>query len=200
MQIPRQRARSRGRARAGTGGGAGFAVYSKNAEQVSSGAPESRKRPGRERGEMTDHLTPIETALAPGEIKAMEAAARQAAGNAHAPYSHFHVGAAALDEQGRIFAGCNVENASFGLTICAERNAVGAAVAAGARRLRAVAVYTPTEALTPPCGACRQVLAEFGPTMEVHLVNHDGRRTVHRLDQLLPGAFEFKGRDEESQI
>lgn len=141
---------------------------------------------------MMERLTGIETALAPGELKAMETVARQAAGNAHAPYSHFHVGAAVLDDQGRIFAGCNVENASFGLTICAERNAVGAAVAAGTRRLRAITIYTPTDALTPPCGACRQVLSEFGPAMEIHLVNYEGRRVAYRLDQLLPGAFEFE--------
>lgn len=142
-----------------------------------------------------EQKTRIESALEPGLRQELITAARAAAANAHAPYSHFHVGAAVLDDQGRIFSGCNVENASFGLTICAERNAVGAAVTSGARHLRAVTIYTATESLTPPCGACRQVLMEFGSTMEVHLVNHEGRRLVYRLDQLLPGAFEFTGRE-----
>lgn len=130
--------------------------------------------------------------LKPEMLHEMLTVARSASTHAHAPYSHFHVGAAVLDDQGRIFAGCNVENASLGLTTCAERNAVGAAVCAGATRLRAVVVYTPTENLTPPCGACRQVLCEFGHRMEVHLYNHEGGHAIYALDQLLPAAFMFQ--------
>src|SRR3954452_19801777 len=81
---------------------------------------------------------------------------------AYCPYSHFAVGAAVQTADGRVFAGCNVENASFGLTICAERNAIFQAVCAGARDIVAVAVYTPTKRPVSPCGACRQVIAEFG--------------------------------------
>ena len=136
--------------------------------------------------------TPIESTLEPGLSEALAAAARAAAANAYAPYSRFQVGAAVLDDRGRIFSGCNVENASFGLTVCAERNAVAAAVAAGSRHLRAVLIHTPTAELTPPCGACRQVLTEFNPLMEVHLVNGEGQRAVYRLDRLLPGAFKFE--------
>ena len=89
--------------------------------------------------------------------------ARAAAQHAYAPYSGFCVGAAVLGANGEIHAGANVENASFGLTICAERNAVFQAVARGIRRIEAVAVYTPTPVATAPCGACRQVLHEFAP-------------------------------------
>lgn len=117
--------------------------------------------------------------------------AEQAASRAYAPYSGFPVGAAVLDDQGRIFAGANVENASLGLTICAERVAVAAAVTAGARRLRAVAIYTPTAQLTPPCGACRQVLAEFGANMEIHLFDRAGHHRRYVLGELLPKTFDF---------
>ncbi len=114
--------------------------------------------------------------------------ARSVQRNAYAPYSRFAVGAAVLAEDGRVFAGCNVENSSFGLTICAERNAVAAAVAAGARPV-AVAVAT-TADLFPPCGACRQVLAEFDPTMPVILVGAEGSaRDLTTLDALLPKFF-----------
>ncbi len=117
--------------------------------------------------------------------------ARRAQENAYAPYSRFRVGAAVLADDGRVFQGCNVENGSFGLTVCAERNAVAAAVVAGARPV-AVAVVTDRDHVGP-CGACRQVLAEFDHDMPVVLADHDGRdlRTV-RLSELLPGAFRFR--------
>lgn len=119
-------------------------------------------------------------------------AARAAARRAYAPYSHFRVGAAVCAEDGRIFTGCNVENASFGLTICAERAAIFAAVAAGARRLVAAAVTCLDGDGPPwPCGACRQVLAEFGADdMPVHVAGPRARRPeTLRLGDLLPRAF-----------
>ena len=117
------------------------------------------------------------------------AAARRAAAAAYAPYSRFPVGAAVLMADGRVFTGCNVENASFGLTNCAERTALFAAVAAGSRRLRAVAVFTPTPGPTLPCGACRQVLHEFGPDAQVLSVCAGAGRTETTLAALLPHAF-----------
>jgi cytidine deaminase len=107
---------------------------------------------------------------------------------AHAPYSHFSVGAAVLDGDGRTHRGCNVENASYGLAVCAERNAVGAAVAAGAGEIVAVAVVTDVSPPASPCGACRQVLAEFG-RCPVILANLQGERIVTSVDDLLPKAF-----------
>src|SRR4051794_5273042 len=100
-------------------------------------------------------------------VRAMVAAAREASARAYCPYSRFRVGAAVLTEGGAIVAGCNVENASYGLTIGAERVAVSRAVAEGATAIRGVVVFTPTPGPTAPCGACRQVLNEFGPDAEV---------------------------------
>jgi cytidine deaminase len=116
------------------------------------------------------------------------AAAREARERAYAPYSRFLVGAAVL-AGGRIYRGANVENASYGLTICAERAAVFAAVNAGQRRIDAVAVYTDTPSPTPPCGACRQVLNEFGPQMTVLSATLAGAVTRARLSDLLPDSF-----------
>jgi cytidine deaminase len=108
---------------------------------------------------------------------------------AYAPYSKFAVGAAVLSHSGELFAACNVENASYGLTICAERAAVCAAVAAGVQTIQAVAIVSPGG--HAPCGACRQVLAEFGPTMEVMLIDADDPSSVRltTLDRLLPEPF-----------
>ena len=107
---------------------------------------------------------------------------------AYAPYSKFAVGAALETKTGRVFVGCNVENLSFGLTICAERNAIFSAVAAGERGFsRIVIVADSTEPITP-CGACRQVLAEFSEDMEVWCVNLQGREFRARLGELLPRA------------
>jgi cytidine deaminase len=124
-------------------------------------------------------------------IERLVAAARAAAGRAYCPYSRFPVGAAVLSAGGDLFAGCNVENASYGLTICAERNAVFQMVAAGISTLRMVVVYTPTPAPTAPCGACRQVLAEFGPPAGITVLSCcDGPDTLQApLDALLPLAF-----------
>jgi cytidine deaminase len=119
------------------------------------------------------------------------AAAREAAGRAYCPYSRFPVGAAILLAGGEIVAGCNVENASYGLTICAERNAIFRAVARASNPLivRAVLVYTPTPAPTAPCGACRQVINEFGPDAAIRCVC-DGPQIIETsLADLLPSAF-----------
>lgn len=116
-------------------------------------------------------------------------AAKAAADRAYAPYSRFQVGAALLGRDGRIYSGCNVENASYGLTICAERNAVWSAVAQGCKSFSAIAIFTFAEAPTPPCGACRQVLNEFSPDLEILIANPAGLASRHTLSQLLPLAF-----------
>ena|ERR1017187_1994560 len=109
---------------------------------------------------------------------------------AHAPYSKFLVGAAIEDSEGRIHTGCNVENSTYGLTICAERLAVFKAMSEGARKFRRVAVAADTEILTPPCGACRQILWEFCGDIEITLVNLAGKSETLRLKDLLPRAFD----------
>ena len=115
------------------------------------------------------------------------ALANEARGASYAPYSNYPVGAAVQSKSGEVFTGCNVENASYGLTICAERVAVFNAVAAGHRRLVAAAIVTPSKGA--PCGACRQVLAEFGPDMIVHIASPDGDRRSRTMSQLLPESF-----------
>jgi cytidine deaminase len=110
--------------------------------------------------------------------------------NAHAPFSNFKVGAALEDENGRIFTGCNIENATFGLTLCAERVAVFKALSEGARKFRRIAVAADTEQLTPPCGACRQILWEFCGDIEIVLANLGGDAESLRLASLFPRAFD----------
>lgn len=128
--------------------------------------------------------------LAPVTIGRLVHAARRARANAYAPYSRFAVGAAALAADGRIFPGCNVENASFGLTVCAERNALAATIAAGQRPV-AMAIVT-ADGRATPCGACRQVLAEFAPDLPIVLAGERGDGfTAHRLGDLLPALFRF---------
>ena len=109
--------------------------------------------------------------------------------NAHSPYSKMRVGAALRARDGRVFAGCNVENASFGLTICAERTAIGNAVAGGVKEFDSVAIVSDAGALLMPCGACRQVLSEFAPGLRVILAARNGERTEVSLDELLPRSF-----------
>jgi len=117
------------------------------------------------------------------------AAADSARLRAHAPYSKFRVGVALFVDDGTIVTGCNVENASYGLTVCAERNAIGAMVVAG-RTLRAVALVVDSGVPTPPCGACRQVLAEFAePSLEIRSRNLLGEEAKWTLGGLLPAAF-----------
>jgi cytidine deaminase len=110
--------------------------------------------------------------------------------NAHAPFSNFKVGAALEDETGRIFTGCNVENATYGLTMCAERVAVFKAVSEGAQNFRRIAVAADTDLLTPPCGACRQILWEFCGDVEITLVNLEGKTETLRLKDLFPRPFD----------
>ncbi len=117
-------------------------------------------------------------------------AALSARENAHAPYSHFLVGAALEAEDGRVFTGCNVENATYGLSVCAERVAVLKAISEGARKFRRVAVSADTDVLTPPCGACRQILWEFCGDVEVTLCNPHGKTETFHLKDLFPRPFD----------
>jgi cytidine deaminase len=121
------------------------------------------------------------------------AAASAARANSYAPYSGFPVGAAILMEDGSIWAAANVENCIPSLAICAERNAMSAAASAGLRRPQAVAVVTATHPPSPPCGLCRQTLAEFTDDLPILLVNTDGAREEHRLAELLPLRFRLPG-------
>ena len=122
--------------------------------------------------------------------EALIAAARAAREHAHAPYSNFRVGAALQATSGRIFTGCNVENATYGLTMCAERVAIFKAISEGERGFDAIAVVADTDTLTPPCGSCRQLIWEFCGDAEVVLANLTGRTETHRMSQLLPHPFD----------
>jgi cytidine deaminase len=120
---------------------------------------------------------------------ALRATAQAARKYAYAPYSNFQVGAALLAEDGRIFSGCNVENASFGLSVCAERNSVFSAVAQGALRYIALAVVSSASAPVTPCGACRQVLCEFPPDFALRCYGENGSEFSCTSMELLPHAF-----------
>ena len=122
-------------------------------------------------------------------IRRLEKAARSAAKASYSPYSKFRVGTAVLAGSGRIYTGCNVENASYGLCNCAERTAIFTAAAAGERKLQAVVVYTPTPTPTMPCGACRQVINEFGAQATVIGVCDSAKRIETTLPALLSEAF-----------
>ena len=121
------------------------------------------------------------------EDKELIALATKARKQAYAPYSHYEVGAALWTASGQVYTGCNVENASYGLTICAERTAAVKAVSSGERDFVAIAVVTADGGT--PCGSCRQVLAEFGPHMRVLVADAAGNYKAYRLDELLPDAF-----------
>ena len=126
----------------------------------------------------------------PDASDALIAAALAARENAFAPYSKFRVGAAIEDSGGRIHTGCNVENSTYGLTVCAERVAVLKAISEGVRKFRRVAIAADTDALTPPCGACRQILWEFCGDVEIVLVNLRGQTETYRLKDLFPKPFD----------
>ena len=116
--------------------------------------------------------------------------AEEASKNAYVPYSKFSVGACVLCESGKTYTGCNFENGSYGLTICAERNAVGTAISNGERKIRAIAIYSPNMQNCTPCGACRQVLMEFKSDEGLDVITKcdDGIR-IHTIDELLPETF-----------
>ena len=120
------------------------------------------------------------------------AMARQTRLHAHAPFSGFQVGAALEAVDGRVVTGCNVENATYGLTICAERVAMFKAMSEGLRQFARIAIVADTEAPTPPCGACRQILWEFGGNLEIHLANLKELKGVHLLKDLLPLPFDAR--------
>jgi cytidine deaminase len=123
-------------------------------------------------------------------MQALIEAARRARDYARAPFSHFKVGAALEDAEGRVYTGCNIENATYGLTVCAERVAVWKALSEGAKQFTRLAVVAETEALTAPCGACRQILWEFCGDLEVTLANLEGKSERVRLKDLFPRPFD----------
>ena len=125
------------------------------------------------------------------EWKKLIEEARKVRENAYAPHSKFKVGAAVLTKSGRIYTGCNVENASFSIGICAERNAISNAIANGEKEIEVVAVVADTDPFTPPCGACRQFIQEFGPSAKVILANLNGKTKIYTQKQLLPYPFNF---------
>lgn len=124
------------------------------------------------------------------DYKELMETAKKASTNAYAPYSKFPVGAAVITKSGKIYSGCNFENASFGLTICAERNAIGSAIADGEKELSAIAVFSPNMEDCTPCGACRQVISEFAPNEGIDLVTEtkDGL-VIRNFNELLPYRF-----------
>jgi cytidine deaminase len=124
------------------------------------------------------------------DFEALIAAAKNSRMNAHAPHSNFRVGAALRAASGRIFGGCNVENATYGLTVCAERVAIFKAISEGERGFDAIAVVTDTESLTPPCGACRQLIWEFCGDVPVVLSNLKGKTETIRMRELFPKPFD----------
>lgn len=138
---------------------------------------------------MTEAVDEGSSALSDGVARELLARAGAARDRAYAPYSRFPVGAALLDEHGNVYIGANVENASFGLTICAERAAVFRAISDGARRFRAIAIVGHYDRPCPPCGACRQVLHEFAPGLIVYTPGPAGASLHFELRELLPEAF-----------
>ena len=123
-------------------------------------------------------------------MDALLQAALEAREHAHAPFSNFKVGAALEAEDGRVYTGCNIENATYGLTLCAERVAVFKAVSEGARKFKRIAVAADTGTLTPPCGACRQILWEFCGDAELMLVNLEGKSETMRMKDIFPRPFD----------
>lgn len=126
------------------------------------------------------------------EKKELIAAATSVRENAYAPYSNFQVGAAVEGESGDIYIGCNVESASYGLTVCAERVAIWKGISRGEKRFKQIAVVVDTEELTPPCGVCRQIIWEFCGNVPVILANLHGKSETIMMGELLPRAFDSK--------
>lgn len=122
-------------------------------------------------------------------IKKLAAAARKAKARSHSPYSKFRVGAALLTKSGRIFSGCNIENSSFSLTICAERTALFKAISEGSTRFTAIAIASDTNSFVPPCGACRQVIYELAGNIKIILTDKRGRTRELAMSDLLPLPF-----------
>jgi cytidine deaminase len=125
------------------------------------------------------------------ELTELFAIAKTAAQNAYAPYSSYRVGSAVLCTDGRTYCGCNVENSSYSMSICAERNAIFKAVSEGYTNFEAIAIYVDSEVLFPPCGACRQVMAEFNPRIKIIYGNRKEYKLTD-LEQLLPDSFSLK--------
>jgi cytidine deaminase len=126
------------------------------------------------------------------ELKNLVEIASKARENAHAPFSNFRVGAAVQTEDGTIFFGCNVESASYGLTVCAERVAIWKAVSEGYKKFAGIVVVADTDELTPPCGTCRQIIWEFGGDMPIVFANLHGKHETFTSSELLPHAFDNK--------
>ena len=116
----------------------------------------------------------------------------EASKKAYAPYSNFHVGAALLTASGKVFQGCNIENASFGATNCAERTAIFSAVVNGEREFKKLVIFVDREEFTPPCGICRQVISEFSHDIEIILANNKGEVKHTNIKEVLPLSFELK--------
>ena len=150
------------------------------------GRPEGDRRAGRDR-----RLGPRRLRDRPGDVD-LVGAARRARENADAAFSHFKVGAALETADGTVITGCNIENATYGLTICAERVAMFKALSEGHRAFTRIAIVADTDAPTPPCGACRQILWEFGGNLEIQLANMREEKGRHRLKDLLPLPFDAR--------
>jgi cytidine deaminase len=126
------------------------------------------------------------------DIEKLKQAALNARRHAHAPYSNFRVGSALLEASGEIITGCNVENATYGLTVCAERVAIFKAISEGKKKITAIAVAADSDILTPPCGACRQIIWEFCGDIPVYLVNLRGDERQYQMKDLFPAPFDHR--------
>ena len=126
------------------------------------------------------------------DLESLIVAAKQARMQSGAPFSDFEVGAAVRTESGKVYTGCNIESASYGLTVCAERVAIWKALSEGERHFTELAVVADTDTLTPPCGTCRQIIWEFARDAKIVFANLDGRNQVFNIRQLLPDAFDAR--------